>query len=502
VKTFNHTSRRHALTLVEAVVSLAVMAVLAGGMASAVVLATRTIDAEETPAAQASLAADVAGQISEDVQFALNFSERTNHAATFSVPDRDNDGAPEKIRYAWSGTSGDPLTKSYNGSTPVAIAKNVQHFSLNYLLRIMVPEDQACCDETGPCTDQSPDSCLAAGGTPWGRKSTCADVECPGGDTLLFVVANPRSLTSGEQGRQALMTSWGYSVALIGADETQANIDTAANTAVAVYVSGDITAAYLGSKLTSAAIGVVNEEGESAPYLGLGNGYGTNDYTNVSVVNTSHYIMQGFSTGWLSIVQSTQTLQGMNGQAANGLVELAQTWISGANYDPGLFVMEVGAELHGGGTAAGRRVGLPWGGTEFDITALNTNGQTIMQRAIEWAAQDGGGGGAVCGDSNCDAGEDACTCAGDCGPAPGSESNCTDTLDNDCDSLVDCDDSDCSSDIACSCGNGTCDPGEDCNSCGTDCASKTNGPASGRYCCGNGVKESAEGDGTICDGNY
>jgi hypothetical protein len=49
--------------------------------------------------------------------------------------------------------------------------------------------------------------------------------------------------------------------------------------------------------------------------------------------------------------------------------------------------------------------------------------------------------------------------------------------------------------------DGTCDPGEDCENCAGDCDSKTNGPPSGRYCCGNGTLEGPEGDGTICDGN-
>lgn len=48
--------------------------------------------------------------------------------------------------------------------------------------------------------------------------------------------------------------------------------------------------------------------------------------------------------------------------------------------------------------------------------------------------------------------------------------------------------------------DGICDPGENCESCG-DCEGKTNGPPSGRYCCGNGELEGPEGDGSICDGN-
>ena len=50
-----------------------------------------------------------------DLEFALAFSEKTDHALTFTVPDRDGDFISETIRYAWSGTPGDPLTRQYNG---------------------------------------------------------------------------------------------------------------------------------------------------------------------------------------------------------------------------------------------------------------------------------------------------------------------------------------------------------------------------------------------------
>jgi hypothetical protein len=49
--------------------------------------------------------------------------------------------------------------------------------------------------------------------------------------------------------------------------------------------------------------------------------------------------------------------------------------------------VEAGAALAATGNfAAGRRVQLPWGFDSFDFNALNVDGRTIMQRAIEWAA--------------------------------------------------------------------------------------------------------------------
>lgn len=117
-----------------------------------------------------------------------------------------------------------------------------------------------------------------------------------------------------------------------------------------------------------------------------------------------------------------------------------------------------------------------------------------------------------CGDGFCEGNEDTCSCADDCGPAPQSEtvgSTCSDGLDNDCDGLADCDDSDCKGDLTCSgCDNdGVCEPGEDCASCPNDCQGKTKGRrttrsgTSERFCCGNGILEDAEGDGSVCDGN-
>lgn len=111
----------------------------------------------------------------------------------------------------------------------------------------------------------------------------------------------------------------------------------------------------------------------------------------------------------------------------------------------------------------------------------------------------------VCGDSTCNGTETQCSCAGDCGAAASTETSCTGGADDDCDGLVDCADSDCSANAACvsTCDNdGLCESGETCTNCGGDCGSVTGGPPSRRYCCGDGIQQSAEGDGSVCDGNY
>ncbi len=98
----------------------------------------------------------------------------------------------------------------------------------------------------------------------------------------------------------------------------------------------------------------------------------------------------------------------------------------------------------------------------------------------------------VCGNANCGPGEDSCNCPSDCGAPPGTESNCNDSIDNDCDGNADCADTDCSGDPACICDDdGTCELGEDCNNCSNDCISGTSG---GGAVCGNGLCEAGDGE--------
>ncbi len=56
---------------------------------------------------------------------------------------------------------------------------------------------------------------------------------------------------------------------------------------------------------------------------------------------------------------------------------------------------------------------------------------------------------AICGDLICDPGEDLCSCPEDCSTPPPPETNCSDSLDNDCDGFIDCVDTDCSEDPIC-----------------------------------------------------
>ena len=114
-------------TLMELVASIAATSILMAGMGSVMFVAARSTDDGATPAMQI-VAGATAHEILSDVQFAKSFIQRSSTAVEFSVADRDADGTDEIIRYAWSGTPGDPLTRRYNSQTVVDYLDNVHAF--------------------------------------------------------------------------------------------------------------------------------------------------------------------------------------------------------------------------------------------------------------------------------------------------------------------------------------------------------------------------------------
>ena len=123
---------RRGFTLVEVTITAAIMTILLGGMASAILLASKAQpDTQSVPSAAmaSSRATDL---LSADVFHAVSIARATATELVFTVADRSGDGAPETIRYAWSGTPGDPLLRQVNGNTAATAASDVREFQLVY----------------------------------------------------------------------------------------------------------------------------------------------------------------------------------------------------------------------------------------------------------------------------------------------------------------------------------------------------------------------------------
>jgi len=203
---------------------------------------------------------------------------------------------------------------------------------------------------------------------------------------VLFVVTDAAVLTPQEFTRKTMMESWGFKVTVIAASDTEEDIDYAAGKARAdvAYVPDTINGSELGTKLRDTTIGVVNEDTDL--YDDFGFSSSARSYANnnaADIIDNQYYITSLFSAGAVTIFASGQHICSLDGSISPDIQALAKK-TEGPFYV--LTVLETGAHLYDGATAAGRRVHLPWGNGSFDIYRLTGSGKTIMRRSIEWAA--------------------------------------------------------------------------------------------------------------------
>jgi type II secretory pathway pseudopilin PulG len=133
-KTVTRNTNRYerGFTLTELVLSMGLMTILLGGISSTILLASHALPSEQNASAAVNRGYQAADQIAGELYCARSFTEKASTAVEFTVADRSGDATPETIRYAWSGTAGDPLTRQYNGGTVVDWLADVQEFALTY----------------------------------------------------------------------------------------------------------------------------------------------------------------------------------------------------------------------------------------------------------------------------------------------------------------------------------------------------------------------------------
>lgn len=351
----NATSRRTGYTLLELVVASTSATVLMVGLTSSLYIASQSLAVATGSLAETRAANTALATINRDLQSALTLSELTTTSITMSVPDRNGDNVPETIRYSWSGVVGDPLTQTYNGQTATNLASNVQSLAFAWQTRLIEG------------VSVRPIVLFVSGQTPGGT----------GG----LVTAS-----AAEQLRIDLMQDWGFDVTVISQSATQAEIDAELAQANVVYVSGSASGATVSTKLNAATLGVVTESFTHAEQLGFYSSLTTSSLssTTINVTNTSHYITAGYSAGNLAVLSSAQEIKWTTSTTAPEAAKVAEADIA-TNY-PSLLILDAEDELADASLAAGRRCQLPWGENSFDASALNSDGRTLMQRAIEWGA--------------------------------------------------------------------------------------------------------------------
>ena len=122
-------------SLMEMVLAVAIMSILMVAIASAMILAGKAVPTGQTTADRIAQSGTAGHRIIAELQAAVHITERGPSSIAFTVADRDGDGHLERIRYAWSGTAGDPLTRQYNGGSAVEVLTGVHDFTLTYDLK-------------------------------------------------------------------------------------------------------------------------------------------------------------------------------------------------------------------------------------------------------------------------------------------------------------------------------------------------------------------------------
>lgn len=133
-------ANRRGYTLIELVIASSAGAVIVGGLASSMLISSKALAPDSAASADANRSALALSQLTGDLRHAIRFTERTDKAVTFTVPDRNGDTTAETLRYSWSGTAGAPLLYQYNGGTAVTLASNVQNFKLTAITRLIAEE--------------------------------------------------------------------------------------------------------------------------------------------------------------------------------------------------------------------------------------------------------------------------------------------------------------------------------------------------------------------------
>ncbi len=344
---------RRGVTLAELVVGFSTMAILMGALMSAVLVASHALPERDDARDRAGAVADGLDWIERDLMWAVSVTKYSDTEVTFTVADRGHGASgPETVRYAWSGVSGDPVTRQYNGGKETVVVTSAADFGFTWTTEI-------------------------------GRVTNAPRV--------LLMVANSMGLLPDDAAKKALLEYWGMSVQVTTDVASLAAFQGLVANCDVIYVSEEVNTTNASDLFYETTRGVVIEPSGAIAGYGFAVLPLTASNSTITIADASHAITAAFSTDQaIDITTSNQTLNSNTELLlAPGSQVLARTGSGGALGGVSLAVLDAGAARISGGTTRGRRVAMPWGGallSNFQFSTLTDSGRTLLRRAITWAA--------------------------------------------------------------------------------------------------------------------
>lgn len=126
--------RRTGFTLMELIVSSAILSVLLMATGSSILLVARGVPDGRSRTSKMLNAARTLNLFADDLAQATACTEMSQSDIAFTVPDQNGDGVPEIIIYTWSNAPDEPLIRVVNGWSSNVLT-SINEFQLTYDLR-------------------------------------------------------------------------------------------------------------------------------------------------------------------------------------------------------------------------------------------------------------------------------------------------------------------------------------------------------------------------------
>ena len=195
-----------------------------------------------------------------------------------------------------------------------------------------------------------------------------------------MVVGDKNTPSAGDLGIKSYFESWGYTANLIDDSANQSAYDSDYALNDVIFVSESVDPTTLGTKLSTATIGIVSANGDLNNELGMSTDTASPVDHELDVTDTDHYVTRVFPAGALLFKTVATQLAAASGTNSPDAKVLARSGGTDA-----LVALESGGISTNGGTVDTRRVLIPVGDSDVSWSYLTNSGQLVVQRSLAWA---------------------------------------------------------------------------------------------------------------------